>query len=362
MNQIKNVALVGAGRVSAHHCKMLSDLADIELLAIFDLNEEIGKPLAQQYSVRWYNNYHRMLSEHPDIDIVTIATPSGMHHEHTMDIIGRYEKNIIIEKPTFMRPEQMRQAYDLAASRGTQIFPVYQNRYNKAVRYVKQAVGKGQLGEVRMASVRVRWCRPQRYYDRDPWRGTWSHDGGALTNQGVHYLDILRYICGEVKRVNAVADTLAVEVEVEDAIVATFVFQNGGMGVIEVTTAARPDDFEASISVVGSEGLAVISGEATNHLITYSPDPNQCDANSEDFETVYGYGHREMYKNIADVLNRNEAPPVSFDDGMSTLNLLHGIYRSVEVGGWIDISEENQSERLGRTDDQISNLYRTPAP
>ena len=76
MNQIKNVALVGAGRVSAHHSKMLSDLADIELLAICDLNQETGKPLAQQYGVRWYDNYHHMLSEHPNIDIVTIATPS----------------------------------------------------------------------------------------------------------------------------------------------------------------------------------------------------------------------------------------------------------------------------------------------
>ena len=136
-----------------------------------------------------------------------------------MDIIGRYGKNIIVEKPTFMRPEQMREAYDLAESKGAKIFAVYQNRYNKAVRFVKDAVSDGSLGEIRMASVRMRWCRPQRYYDRDPWRGTWSHDGGALTNQGVHYLDILRHLGGEVKRVNAVADTLAVDVEVEDAIV-----------------------------------------------------------------------------------------------------------------------------------------------
>ncbi|NQU59343.1 MAG: Gfo/Idh/MocA family oxidoreductase [Rhodospirillales bacterium] len=362
MSKIRKVAFIGAGRVAAHHCKMLTEVPEMELAAVCDLNEERGRPLAEQYGVQWYDNYHQMLSQRSDIDIVTIATPSGMHHEHTMDIISRYGKNIIVEKPTFMRPEQMRAAYDLAESKGAKIFAVYQNRYNKAVRFVKEAVISGLLGEIRMASVRMRWCRPQRYYDRDPWRGTWSHDGGALTNQGVHYLDILRYLGGEVKSVNAIAGTLAVDVEVEDAIVATFEFQNGGMGVIEVTTAARPVDFEASISVVGSEGLAVVAGEATNHLITFSPDPSQCEANSEDFEIVYGYGHREMYKDIADVLNRNDAPPVSFDDGMRTLALLHGIYKSAEVGGWIDISETNQSDRLGRPDDSISDLYRTPAP
>ena len=362
MKQTRKVACIGAGRVAAHHCKMLLDISEIDLVAICDFNEERGRELADQYDVPWYDNYHRMLGERPDIDIVTIATPSGMHYEHTMDIISRYTKNIIVEKPTFMRPDQMRDAYELAEQKGTKIFAVYQNRYNKAVQYVKNAISNGLLGEIRMASVRMRWCRPQRYYDRDPWRGTWSHDGGALTNQGVHYLDILRYLGGEVKRVNAIADTLAVDVEVEDAIVATFEFKNGGMGVIEVTTAARPIDFEASISVVGSEGLAVIAGEATNHLITFSPDPSQCEVNSEDFEIVYGLGHKEMYKDIADVLHRNEAPPVSFDDGMQTLKLLHCIYKSVEVGGWVDISEENQSIRLGRPDDAISDLYRTPPP
>jgi predicted dehydrogenase len=362
MTQPKKVAIVGAGRVTAHHCKMLTEVLEMDLAAICDLNEERGQPLSEEYGVPWFQNYHRMLTELPDIDIVTIATPSGMHFEHATDIIGRYGKNIVVEKPTFMRPEEMREAFALADKKGSKIFPVFQNRYNKAVCCVRQAVEQGALGNVRMASARLRWCRPQRYYDRDPWRGTWSHDGGALTNQGVHYLDILRHLGGEIRRVNAIAVTLAVDVEVEDAAAAVFEFEAGGMGVIEITTAARPDDFEASISIVGSKGLAVVSGEATNHLITFSPEPAQCEANSEDFEIIYGYGHREMYRDIADVLNNDDAPPVSFEDGMRTLTLLHGIYRSAELGDWVDISEDNQSGRLGRPDDAISDLYRTPAP
>ena len=120
--------------------------------------------------------------------------------------------------------------------------------------------------------------------------------------------------------------------EVEDTVAAIFEFELGGSGVIEITTAAWPDDFEASISIVGSKGLAVISGEATNKLITFFSDPSQCEENSEEFEIVYGLGHREMYKDILTVLNNDAEPPVSFEDGMQTLNLLHGIYRSAEDG------------------------------
>jgi len=362
MTEVLKVAIIGGGRVAMHHCKMLEQLTEVNIAAISDLREDRGAPLAVKYGVPYFDNYHQMLSEVKDINIVTIATPSGMHFEHAKDIVGIYNKNIVVEKPTFMRLDQMREIYTLAEKKGCKIFPVYQNRYNKAVDFVRQAIDKKELGEVRMASARVRWCRPQRYYDRDPWRGTWSHDGGALTNQGVHYLDILRYLGGEISRVNAITATQGVEVEVEDTGAAIFEFYAGGMGVIEITTAAWPDDFEASISIVGSKGLAVISGEATNRLITFSPDPTKCAINSEIFETTYGYGHREMYRDIGGVLNNQEAPPVSFEDGMRTLTLLHGIYRSSEIGTWVDLSESNQSVRLGRPDDDISALYHTPVP
>ncbi|MDC0189700.1 Gfo/Idh/MocA family oxidoreductase [Rhodospirillales bacterium] len=362
MSESLKVAIIGGGRVAMHHCRMMEQLTEVNVAAISDLREERGDPLAKKYGVPYFDNYHQMLSEVPDVDIVTIATPSGMHFEHAKDIISIYEKHIVVEKPTFMRPEQMREIYTLAEEKGCKIFPVYQNRYNKAVRFVRQAIDQMELGNIRMASARVRWCRPQRYYDRDAWRGTWSHDGGALTNQGVHYLDILRYLGGEILRVNAITATQGVEVEVEDTAAAIFEFRAGGLGVIEITTAARPDDFEASVSIVGSKGLAVISGEATNILTTFSPDPEKCEINSEKFEMVYGFGHREMYGDIAGVLNNQNKPPVSFEDGMGTLTLLHGIYRSAELGNWVDLSENNQSVRLGRPDDNISALYHTPAP
>ena len=361
MKKVK-VALLGAGRVAHHHAKMLREVDEVELAAVADLRKDRGPDLAGLCGVPWYESYHEMLSRHPEIDLVTIATPSGMHFEHAVDIIQRYKKSIVVEKPTFMTPLQMQEAYNVASKSGTKIFPVYQNRYNKAVSRVRSAVHSGELGKVQMASVRMRWCREQAYYQRDPWRGTWSHDGGALTNQGVHYIDLLRHLGGEIAWVNASAATLGVNVEVEDTIVATFQFEHGGLGVIEVTAAARPRDFEASISLVGSKGMAVISGEATNHLIDFTPAPDECKANSENFPIIYGFGHREMYRDIADVLVRGRQPPVSFDDGMKTLGLLHSLYHSAETGRQVKLASGQCSSKLGRPDEKISNLYRTPLP
>ena len=150
----------------------------------------------------------------------------------------------------------------------------------------------------------MRWCRPQRYYDLSDWRGTYSHDGGALTNQGIHHLDLLRYLGGEIDSVNATMSTLGAKIEVEDSVVGLLKYNRGAIGSLEVTTAARPDDFEASISIVGSKGLAQLGGIAVNKLEVFTPDPDSCTVHSDDFSDlpdrgrVYGRGHQSMYNDI----------------------------------------------------------------
>jgi len=148
MSRDINVAMIGGGRVARHHCQMLAEVSEVKITAICELREDRGLYLATEYGVPYFNNYHKMLSEIFDIDIVTIATPSGMHFEHAREIIDLYEKNIVVEKPTFMRPEQMREVYALAEKRGRKIFPVYQNRYNKAVDFVRQAIDVDPEGNI----------------------------------------------------------------------------------------------------------------------------------------------------------------------------------------------------------------------
>ena len=362
------VALIGCGRIAGHHCQSIRAAEDVELAAICDIVAERARDYADKHQVPWFTNYHDMMRDVPDIDVVAVITPSGMHLEHARDVMARYGTHMIVEKPTFMRHDQLEAAYEEAKNRGVHIFPVFQNRYNKAVRRVKRAIDEGELGDIRIVSVRVRWCRPQRYYDLAPWRGTFSHDGGALTNQGIHHVDLIRHLGGEVARVNALMRTLGADIEVEDAVVSTFEYANGAIGNLEVTTAARPDDFEASISLVGSKGLAQIGGIAVNELQIFTPDPAQCAENSEEFlgieghGAVYGYGHFAMYQDIRAALADERAYPVSREDCLGTISLLNAFYRSDEAGGWVDVDPRQSSERLGRPNDPVSDLYRTPSP
>lgn len=361
------MAVIGCGRIAGHHCRSIDSVSGVSLSAVCDLSLDKAKAYGDEYGIPYYTDYRQMLEEHPEIDIVSVATPSGMHAEHTIEMIEAYSKHVVVEKPTFMRPESAEKAYALANEKGVEVFPVFQNRYNKAIKRVRRAINDRELGDIRIVSVRVRWCRPQRYYDMAPWRGTFSHDGGALTNQCIHHVDLLRYLGGEVGRINATMRTLGADIEVEDTVVATLGYDDPGtVGVLEGTTSARPDDFEASISIVGSKGLAQVGGIAVNELQVFTPDPEACAANSEDFISfkgqgaVYGFGHSEMYADIVRHLSGGTPYPVSQTDSIATLRLLHAFYRSDEAGTWVDVDSKEQSTRLGRVNEEISNLYRTP--
>ena len=354
------VAVIGCGRIAGHNCRAINGTEGLELVAICDLEIEKANLYRDEFEVPAFSNYHTMLKEITDIDIVAIITPSGMHFEHSLDVLKKYNKHIIVEKPTFMKPSHLNEAYSVADKLGLKIFPIFQNRHNKAVQRVKKAITNDELGDIRVIGVRVRWCRPQRYYDMASWRGTLSHDGGALTNQGIHHVDLLRYLGGEVSQVNATMRTLGANIEVEDTVVSSFTYENEAVGSLEVTTAARPDDFEASISIVGSKGLAQIGGIAVNELQIFTPDLDACEKYSEDFsDCVYGEGHQLIYDDIYASMSSGTEYSVSQQDCLKSIRLVHAFYRSNEKNNWQEVNEDGESSVLGRSNDEISNLYRT---
>lgn len=343
-----NFALVGCGRIATRHIEAIEAAKQAKLVAVCDIDEALAKQKSESAKVPYFADLDQMLKAHPEIDVVTLLTPSGAHFQQGLNIIEQHHRHLLIEKPFIMTTAQglaLKKAADLHK---TQIFPIYQNRFNKAVQRVKAAIENNvELGNLRVGTVRVRWCRPQRYYDLSPWRGTWAMDGGALTNQGIHFIDLLRYLCGEVKRVHAKLATFGAKIEVEDTGVAILEFESGALGIIEIMTSARHDDFEASISCVCENGLAVISGTATNELQKFSPDPTQVDVASEVFPTTYGFGHNTIIQSVVDTLLLQKPPIISFEDGFETIKLLHALYKSDEVGGWVDVKEAGDSNRLG---------------
>ncbi len=362
MKEQLNIAIIGCGRISGHHCRSIVQTEGANLVAVCDLDLSKARAYQDQFGAKAYINYREMLAAHPEISTVAIVTPSGMHLEHCLDIVNRYRKNVIVEKPTFMRPSQLVQVYLAAEKHGLSVFPVFQNRHNKAVRRVRQGLASGELGKIRLVSVRVRWCRPQRYYDLAAWRGTYAMDGGCLTNQGIHHVDLMRYFGGEVKQVSAKMGTFGADIEVEDSVVGLALFENNALGSLEVTTAARPIDYEASLSVVCEHGLAQIGGIAVNELQIYTPDPSVCTANSEDFSgNVYGHGHEQLYREIVEFYQEGTGYSISRNDALSSIQLLNAFYVADERRDWTDVRTAGDSERLGRADEVLADLYRTPA-
>lgn len=351
------IGFIGSGRIVGHHLKAIKKNKNFTPKAICDLIIKKTDIYSKKYNLNCYDHYDAML-QNEDLDVVAIVTPSGMHYEHAKKILKNYDVNLIVEKPTFLKTSQVEEVYKIAKNQKKKIFPVFQNRYNKAVKRLKSAIKKKEIGNLRIVNVRVRWCRPQRYYNLSKWRGTFSHDGGALTNQGIHHIDVLRYLFGEVKNVNCNMKTLGAKIEVEDTAMALIEFENGVVGTLEITTAARPKDYEASISVIGSKGLAQIGGLAINKLEIFSPKPSDTKKFSENIPDAYGFGHFDLYKDVALDLNRKKKFPVSFEDCYKTIQFLNSFYSSNEKKKTLDVKKVVDSKLLGKKNEKISKLYR----
>jgi UDP-N-acetyl-2-amino-2-deoxyglucuronate dehydrogenase len=360
-----NIGIIGCGRIANHHCEAIKKIHGLKIAGVCDLDLVKAQELASKFKTKAYKSYYQMLDEQQKINLVAIITPSGMHYEHAVDIIKKYKKNIIIEKPTFLKSEQVQEVYKLAKKNKIKLFPIFQNRYNKAVKRVKKSLGAGILGNIRTINATVRWCRPQRYYDMSKWRGTYSHDGGALTNQGIHYIDMLIFFATSITKVSCIAKTLGSKIEVEDTATAIFKLKNGGIGSLEITTAARPDDFEGSITLVCSKGMAKISGIASNELVIFSPKKSDCKKYSDDFKDlpgrgkVYGRGHHDSYVDIYKSLTKKVPYPISPSECLKSVNLLNALYKSYENNGkWVKLDKIVKPSKLGRKNEKISNLYR----
>lgn len=348
--------IVGCGRIFPNHAQAIRRLPRAAIAAVCDVDATRAGALAERLAVPWYTSYHHMLAEE-SIDVVSIATPSGMHPPHALDAMQQYGKHVVIEKPMALRLDDLERLQYAASSTGCRIFPVYQNRYNVAVRKVHEEVQAGTLGKLVLGTVRVRWCRRQGYFDQDPWRATWALDGGCLTNQGIHFLDLLLCLMGDVETVSAFKATALARIEVEDTLVACVRFASGALGQLEVTTAARPDDFDAEVSVLGENGTAVIAGLAANRLTVWTPDPNVVLDYNEDFPDAYGSGHYPFYRDVVADLLDGVPHPVTFDEGARAVRLINAVYRSTELGVPVRVDDRPVSACLGRRDPELEQRY-----
>ena len=352
------IGILGLGRIAGHHVKAISKNKKIKIAAACDLNFTKRDSFSKKHKVKCYSHYDLMLKAHPEIDIVAIMSPSGMHYEHALKILNKFRKHLIIEKPTTLRTSNLKKIFITAEKLKRKIYPIFQNRNNKCVMKLKEEINKGKLGKIKIANLTLRWCRPQRYYDLAEWRGTYSHDGGAATQQGVHYLDLLRYLAGDLKNILCKMKTYGAKIEVEDTAIGIFDLVSGGIGTFEITTAARPKDFEATISLIGSKGVAKIGGLASNKMLEFSPEPKLCKKFSEKISDAYGLGHYKVYNDVYLDFTNKKSYPLNKADCIKTIQLLNSLYISSEKNKKVIVNSCNNSVKLGRRNIKISKIYK----
>jgi len=259
-----------------------------------------------------------------------------------------------VEKPITMLPGEAEELNKLAAKHDIMYAAAFQNRLNPAVRCLQRAIERKRFGKIVTATIRLRWCRHQSYYE-DGWHGTWVQDGGVINQQAIHHVDALNWLLGPVDSVCVATGNRLNLLEAEDTLVAAVRYSSGALGTIEATTAARPEDLEASLSVVGEKGMALIGGIALNKIETWKfvePEPEDADTPSlysQEVPTGYGLSHGPLLQEIIDRLQRgSKIPPVTAEDALRTTELVHALYRSDEIGGWVRLADKPVSHRLGQ--------------
>ena len=346
-------ALVGCGRIAKRHSELLGNrqIKGAVLAAVCDVVSAKAERVGRQFSVPWFSDMHEMMKG-VKVDVVVVLTESGLHAQHVI-ALAPYGCSIVVEKPmalTLADADEMIRACDRV---GVRLFVVKQNRFNVPVVKLREALEQGRFGRLVLGTVRVRWCRTQDYYDQDPWRGTWALDGGVLSNQASHHIDLLEWMMGEVVSVFAHATTALVDIEAEDTAVVVLKFRNGALGVIEATTATRPKDLEGSISVLGENGTVEIGGFAVNRMSVWSfAQPQADDAQvmekySVNPPNVYGFGHQAYYEHVVDCIRNGKEQLVDGLEGRKSLELISAIYESVETGREVNLRFQPSRCRLG---------------
>lgn len=347
-------ALIGCGRIAQKYAEIFSEdlISQGKIVSVCDLVEDKACKLAEKLKVPFYTDMHKMAQNMGHaIDVFIILSESGLHATHTKEL-APYKKHIIVEKPMALTLSDADEMIRICDSMGIKLFVVKQNRYNLPIQKLREVFDQNVFGKIVMGTVRVRWCREQKYYDQDPWRGTWAMDGGVFTNQASHHVDLLTWFLGEPVSVFAKSKTALVDIEAEDTGAAIITFKSGAIGIIEATTATRPIDIEGSLSILGENGMVEISGFAVNQLKHWhfnNPSVQNIDVKefSENPKSVYGFGHVRYLNHVVDCIQKGSASLVDGLEGRKSLELISAIYESIETGKEVFIKFQPKQVRLG---------------
>lgn len=341
-----NYALIGCGRISPNHIAA-AKANELNVVAICDIVSDnmLDKKVKFELpdSVKMYTNYKEMLQQEK-IDLVAIATESGKHAEIALDCIDA-GCNVIIEKPIALSLADADEIIQKSEEKGVKVCACHQNRFNKSIQKIRDAVDKKRFGKMFYGTAHIRWCRDHEYYDRASWRGTWEQDGGALMNQCIHNIDLLRWMMGdEIEEVVGMTDRLHHDyIEAEDLGIALIKFKNGAYGIIEGTTDVYPKNLEETLYLFGEKGTVKAGGQSVNIIEEWNfsdmlDDPDEVKAQYHEAPpNVYGFGHTPLYADVIEAIQMDRVPYVDARAGKRALELVLAIYQSAATGGIVKL-------------------------
>ncbi len=328
--------IIGCGVIADFHANAILELsADAVLIGVCDVVYDAAEKFARRHGTKAFRNEAELLACE-DIDIVCICTPSGYHHTSVV-AAAKAGKNIICEKPLAINKEQLDEVERVCNERGVTVSVISQNRFSHSVEMAKKALNEGLLGRLVCADIYMKYHRSQEYYDSGSWRGTKRIDGGgALMNQGIHGVDLLLYLAGDIKCVKAVSKTLVRNIEVEDTLAAVVEYESGATGVIRATTSVYPG-YPRRLELNGDKGSIAleeasivrwdIKDNAINEDVVVQP------ALAGGYSTPTAISTDGHIRQIADMIYalRNGRQPLSgIADGRKAVDVILAIYRSAE--------------------------------
>ena len=347
------VVVIGCGRIAKKHIGLLSDefSDECEIVGICDIDTDKMIYFSNKYQLQRFTSIETMMKIcQPDIAV--ILSDSGNHGKHILTATDYPVKAIICEKPLCLDLSEAKKVIDICSLKKIELFLVKQNRLNPPVKKMLSTIKQNRLGKLMIGGIRVRWCRKKEYYSQDSWRGTWALDGGALTNQASHHVDLLLEAMGPISSVNAYTATMLANIEAEDTAIAILKFANGALGTIEVTTATRPTDIEGSISILGSKGIVEIGGFAVNEIKTWEVEnfnlpEDELQSLNEKPPNVYGFSHLRYYRLVFDDMRDKTQKATRGIDGLKSLDVIHAIYESAHTNTEVNVGSNYEFSRLG---------------
>jgi len=334
-------ALIGCGRISPNHIAAAKE-NKLEIVALCDIIPSKTIDSIKKFnllsSVHQYTDYKVMLKEEK-IDLIAIATESGKHAQIALECIEA-GCNLIIEKPIALSLQDADEIILKSKEKGVKVCACHQNRFNKSIQKIREAIETNRFGRLFYGTAHIRWNRGKDYYEKAPWRGTWDQDGGALMNQCIHNIDLLRWMMGsEISEVVGMTDNLNHKyIEAEDLGIAIIKFSNGSYGIVEGTTDIFPANLEETLFIFGENGTVKAGGKSVNTIEEWRFSDMKDNSTeiiaefSENPPNVYGFGHIPLYRDVIDSINNNHEPLISAEEGRKAVELVLAIYKSAAEG------------------------------